>query len=89
MSFRLLCVFLASSCVSAFALNIATAQVAPVRQHRAALFAAEGDAGGSNTEKPAVAEEDKMTIDKVAAFGIAGVLSIAVAESVFWILSFP
>lgn len=34
-------------------------------------------------------EEDKMTIEKIASFGIAGILSIAVAESVFWILSFP
>ena len=34
-------------------------------------------------------DDDKMTLDKVASFGIAGILSIAVAESVFWILSFP
>ena len=34
-------------------------------------------------------EDSKMTIEKVASFGIAGILSIAVAESVFWILSFP
>ena len=34
-------------------------------------------------------EEDGWTIDKVAALGLAGVLSIAVAESVFWVLSFP
>jgi len=34
-------------------------------------------------------DEDKMTIEKIASFGIAGILSIAVAESVFWILSFP
>merc|ERR1719389_545635 len=33
--------------------------------------------------------KDKMTIEKVASFGVAGVLSIAVAESVFWLLSFP
>ena len=37
----------------------------------------------------AAAEEEKMTIEKVASFGIAGVLSIAVAETVFWVLSFP
>jgi len=35
------------------------------------------------------AEEEGWTIEKVANLGIAGVLSIAVAESVFWILSFP
>ena len=34
-------------------------------------------------------EEEGWTIDKVAALGLAGVLSIAVAESVFWVLSFP
>jgi len=33
--------------------------------------------------------EEKITLDKVASFGIAGVLSIAVAETVFWVLSFP
>ena len=33
--------------------------------------------------------EDEWTLDKVASLGLAGVLSIAVAESVFWILSFP
>ena len=43
-------------------------------------------------QQPADAEgedDGKMTLEKVASFGIAGVLSIAVAESVFWILSFP
>ena len=35
------------------------------------------------------AEEDGWTLDKVAELGLAGVLSIAVAESVFWVLSFP
>jgi hypothetical protein len=34
-------------------------------------------------------EEEKMTLEKIASFGIAGVLSIAVAETVFWVLSFP
>ena len=34
-------------------------------------------------------EEEGWTIDKVAALGLAGVLSIAVAETVFWVLSFP
>jgi len=34
-------------------------------------------------------DEDGWTLDKVAKLGLAGVLSIAVAESVFWILSFP
>lgn len=34
-------------------------------------------------------EESEWTLDKVASLGLAGVLSIAVAESVFWILSFP
>ena len=43
-------------------------------------------------EKEGVAAEEddgKMTIEKVASFGIAGILSIAVAETVFWVLSFP
>ena len=34
-------------------------------------------------------DEDEWTLDKVASLGLAGVLSIAVAESVFWVLSFP
>jgi len=34
-------------------------------------------------------DDDKMTIEKVASLGLAGVLSIAVAETVFWVLSFP
>ena len=40
--------------------------------------------GGAEEE-----DDGKMTLDKVASFGIAGVLSIAVAETVFWVLSFP
>jgi hypothetical protein len=39
--------------------------------------------------KVAEGEEEKMTLEKIASFGIAGVLSIAVAETVFWVLSFP
>ena len=34
-------------------------------------------------------EEEGWTLDKVAQLGLAGVLSIAVAETVFWVLSFP
>merc|ERR1712113_25863 len=34
-------------------------------------------------------EEEGWTLEKVAKLGIAGVLSIAVAETVFWVLSFP
>ena len=46
--------------------------------------------GGKETSKEESKEEDTgMTLEKVAAFGIAGVLSIAVAETVFWVLSFP
>ena len=40
-------------------------------------------------EEKAAKDEDGWTLDKVAKLGLAGVLSIAVAESVFWILSFP
>jgi len=40
-------------------------------------------------EAAAEASEEEWTLDKVASLGLAGVLSIAVAESVFWILSFP
>ena len=49
----------------------------------------------ADDEKPAPGagekkeEEEGWTIDKVAALGLAGVLSIAVAETVFWVLSFP
>merc|ERR1719230_399194 len=54
----------------------------------------EGDSGFSlpffgNKKDGEPPEEEKMTIEKVASLGIAGVLSIAVAESVFWVLSFP
>jgi len=45
--------------------------------------------GGGSKKAGDESEEDKMTLDKVASFGIAGVLSIAVAETVFWVLSFP
>jgi hypothetical protein len=34
-------------------------------------------------------DDDKMTIKKIAEFGIAGIIAISVAESVFWVLSFP
>merc|ERR1719217_650934 len=34
-------------------------------------------------------DDEKMTLEKVASLGLAGVLSIAVAETVFWVLSFP
>lgn len=41
-------------------------------------------------EAPKEEEKDEgMTLEKVASFGLAGVLSIAVCESVFWVLSFP
>ena len=45
--------------------------------------AAEGEADKQSKEG------EGMTLEKVASFGIAGVLSIAVAETVFWVLSFP
>ena len=34
-------------------------------------------------------DEEGWTLEKVAKLGIAGVLSIAVAETVFWVLSVP
>ena len=47
--------------------------------------------GGGGDEKKGKEEEEEggWTIDKVAALGLAGVLSIAVAETVFWVRSFP
>merc|ERR1719311_1097405 len=42
-----------------------------------------------NVKADEKADDEKMTIEKVAALGLAGVLSIAVAETVFWVLSFP
>jgi len=55
--------------------------------------------GGLTLEKKSQAEpepepakevaEEEWTLDKVASLGLAGVLSIAVAETVFWVLSFP
>ena len=47
----------------------------------------EGAEGGDAAIEPE--DDGKMTIEKVASFGIAGILSIAVAETVFWVLSFP
>ena len=46
-------------------------------------------AGGGDEKKGKEEEEEGWTIDKVAALGLAGVLSIAVAETVFWVRSFP
>mmetsp|Transcript_38609 Transcript_38609/g.66272 ORF Transcript_38609/g.66272 Transcript_38609/m.66272 type:complete len:203 (-) Transcript_38609:41-649(-) len=43
----------------------------------------------SSLEAAGEQEEEGWTLDKVAALGLAGVLSIAVAETVFWVLSFP
>lgn len=40
-------------------------------------------------EEKTAKEEEAWTLDKVAKLGLAGVLSIAVAETVFWVLSFP
>merc|ERR1712046_276081 len=45
--------------------------------------------GQKEVKEVSGAEDDEWTLDKVASLGLAGVLSIAVAESVFWILSFP
>ena len=44
---------------------------------------------GGDEKKGKEEEEGGWTIDKVAALGLAGVLSIAVAETVFWVRSFP
>ena len=69
-----------------------------VAQPRHAAVKAEGGGLGSLLEKikpgakdpePLTKEEEGMTLEKVASFGIAGVISIAIAESVFWVLSFP
>ena len=80
---------------------LASAQPAHVRRSaRAALATMEEKPRFSNpfAQKPASEstpaegtkeEEEGWTLDKVAALGLAGVLSIAVAESVFWLLSFP
>lgn len=48
-----------------------------------------GNKGTAATPAKEEAEEDKITLEKIASYGIAGVLSIAVAETVFWVLSFP
>ena len=45
--------------------------------------------GGGDEKKGKEEEEEGWTIDKVAALGLAGVLSIAVAETVFWVRSCP
>ena len=49
--------------------------------------AAEGQSVAAKDDKGK--EDEGMTLEKIASFGIAGVLSIAVAETVFWVLSFP
>ena len=77
----------------------------PARAVRAATpLLAEGEApsnpfaglfGGGNNNAAAskkegeTEDEEAWTLDKVASLGLAGVLSIAVAETVFWVLSFP
>jgi len=48
-----------------------------------------GGSDSTDADKAEESDDDKMTLDKVASFGIAGILSIAVAETVFWVLSFP
>ena len=44
---------------------------------------------GTQLEAVETEEKEEMTLEKIASFGIAGILSIAVAETVFWVLSFP
>lgn len=51
-------------------------------------FAAKAD-GEDAAAADGEEDDGKMTLEKVASFGVAGVLSIALAETVFWVLSFP
>jgi len=49
-------------------------------------WAAENEESSS---EEAEEDGDKITLEKVAEYGIAGIIAIAVAETVFWVLSFP
>ena len=96
------CLLLVSECVCLSVTTRPLARPRAVKARHASVVAEEGKLFGlfKNKEQKADAEaealadaEDKkaegMTLEKVASFGIAGVLSIAVAETVFWVLSFP
>ena len=62
---------------------------APIMQFRNPFGQKEEVAVAEEAEGSSSSDEEGWTLDKVAKLGLAGVLSIAVAESVFWILSFP
>mmetsp|Transcript_48722 Transcript_48722/g.157688 ORF Transcript_48722/g.157688 Transcript_48722/m.157688 type:complete len:160 (-) Transcript_48722:149-628(-) len=62
---------------------------APIMQFRNPFGQKEEVAVAEEAEGSSSSDEEEWTLDKVAKLGLAGVLSIAVAESVFWILSFP
>mmetsp|Transcript_30231 Transcript_30231/g.50050 ORF Transcript_30231/g.50050 Transcript_30231/m.50050 type:complete len:169 (-) Transcript_30231:96-602(-) len=62
----------------------------PVRDNRMMLERSRLPVGEVRMRESGKADkDDKMTLEKVAELGIAGILSIAVAETVFWVLSFP
>ena len=66
-----------------------TARAALVTMEEKPLFSNPFAQKPASESTPKEEEEEGWTLDKVAALGLAGVLSIAVAESVFWLLSFP
>mmetsp|Transcript_71939 Transcript_71939/g.131742 ORF Transcript_71939/g.131742 Transcript_71939/m.131742 type:complete len:293 (-) Transcript_71939:63-941(-) len=66
----------------------ASAVAEPTEKGEEVSLASTGSPEKSDAEQEKGSDND-WTLDKVAALGIAGILSIAVAETVFWVLSFP
>ena len=73
---------------------LSRAAAAPPRRQRAlapllSVAEEEGSSSAVASDAKDASDEEGWTLEKVAKLGIAGVLSIAVAETVFWVLSFP
>ena len=73
---------------------LSRAAAAPPRRQRAlapllSVAEEEGSSSAVASDAKDASDEEGWTLEKVAKLGIAGVLSIAVAETVFWVLSVP
>lgn len=69
--------------------TLRSARTALVTMEEKPLFSNPFAQKPASESTPKDGDDEGWTLDKVAALGLAGVLSIAVAESVFWLLSFP
>ena len=70
----------------------------PNRQSLCPLYAANKDSRGKDLQGTVVnkkeevdseGEKEQTAFDKVASFGLAGILAIATAEAIFWALGVP